>query len=1063
MRSGILVRSALLVALALQLIPRSALSQVATFKESTQVFRTYPFGDPDPVARMSNIYPYFRFEGYSITPVDREWKIVTLENPYIKVLIAPEMGGKVLGAFEKSTGKAFIYFNRVIKFREIAMRGPWTSGGLEFNFGDIGHTPTTATPVDYVTRTNEDGSVSCIIGAMDLPSRTEWRVEIRLPKDKAYFETHSFWYNPTELNTSLYHWMCAAADADSDLRFIYPGTSYIDHGGGAYAWPVDNAAREISQYAENAFGSSKSYHVLGAYTDTYAAYWANDDFGVVHWSPYTDKPGKKIWIWALSREGEIWKDLLTDPELGNKQYVEIQSGLLFNQAGGGSSVTPFKHQFFAPLSSERFIDVWFPFMKIGGLVEANRHGSLNVQRRGNTVTIGFCPLEKTRTVLTVSVGGKSVYSKNVDLEPLQAFSDSISAPSDGELRVSVGDLLSYRSTEEEARRLHRPIVANKEFDWNSVAGLYTEGVERAKQRDYSGALEKYLRCLSKDPVYSPALVGTAEVFYRRMEYEKALDCASRALANDAYDPDANFIYGVINRQMGRFYGAEDGFGVAARSMKYRSAANAQLGEIAFLRGRWNDAEEYARRALDYDRYNMRAYRQLALTYRKQGRSEHAKAVLEMMLRIDPLSHFADFERYLLDPTAEKLAHFNSMIRNELPHETYLELASYYRSVGLADDAIRALEQAPKHAIVLYWLAYLNEKENQSAKAEQLLNEGLRAPPSLVFPFRAETGEILQWALTKKPHWKTRYYLGLLYWSKDRLDLAKKYLAECGNEPDYAPFYLTRGNLFRMDNPEAALNDYRSALRLGANEWRAYHRLLEFYNERGDHEQALKIAQAGVLNMPWSYVLQLGCAKTLLFNRRFNASLSILDTITILPFEGARSGREIHRQVCVLSAVEAMKNGRYRNSIELLSKARQWPERLGVGRPYEVDDRLEDCLEALCRRELGEQAKARGLLEKVVGYTQEHASDWGALRLLGALAFRALGHDADARKSVAEWVKRDPKNAAAKWSSLVYAKQRRQSQKVELQIRNGFRGSLLSKGSVDQNFALIMEIQSLLVF
>lgn len=267
----------------------------------------------------------------------------------------------------------------------------------------------------------------------------------------------------------------------------------------------------------------------------------------------------------------------------------------------------------------------------------------------------------------------------------------------------------------------------------------------------------------------------------------------------------------------------------------------------------------------------------------------------------------------------------------------------------------------------------------------------------------------------------------------------------------------------MDNPEAALNDYRSALRLGANEWRAYHRLLEFYNERGDHEQALKIAQAGVLNMPWSYVLQLGCAKTLLFNRRFNASLSILDTITILPFEGARSGREIHRQVCVLSAVEAMKNGRYRNSIELLSKARQWPERLGVGRPYEVDDRLEDCLEALCRRELGEQAKARGLLEKVVGYTQEHASDWGALRLLGALAFRALGHDADARKSVAEWVKRDPKNAAAKWSSLVYAKQRRQSQKVELQIRNGFRGSLLSKGSVDQNFALIMEIQSLLVF
>ena len=68
-----------------------------------------------------------------------------LENPYIRVFVAPDMGGKILGAFEKKHGKDFIYFNRVVKFREIAMRGPWTSGGIEFNFGAIGHAPTTAT------------------------------------------------------------------------------------------------------------------------------------------------------------------------------------------------------------------------------------------------------------------------------------------------------------------------------------------------------------------------------------------------------------------------------------------------------------------------------------------------------------------------------------------------------------------------------------------------------------------------------------------------------------------------------------------------------------------------------------------------------------------------------------------------------------------------------------------------------------------------------------------------------------------------------------------------------
>ena len=51
----------------------------------------------------------------------------------------------------------------------------------------IGHSPATATPVDYVLRENQDGSVSCIVGTMDLPSRTQWRVEVRLPADRAYF------------------------------------------------------------------------------------------------------------------------------------------------------------------------------------------------------------------------------------------------------------------------------------------------------------------------------------------------------------------------------------------------------------------------------------------------------------------------------------------------------------------------------------------------------------------------------------------------------------------------------------------------------------------------------------------------------------------------------------------------------------------------------------------------------------------------------------------------------------------------------------------------------------
>ncbi|MFO7616954.1 MAG: DUF5107 domain-containing protein, partial [Bacteroidales bacterium] len=360
-------------------------SSTATSREYDQTILTYPFSDPDPVARVGKIYPYYRFDRFTTQGVRRTWKIVELENQWIRVLISPEMGGKVLGAFEKSTGRDFIYYNKVVKFRDIAMRGPWTSGGIEFNFGSIGHAPTTATPVDYLVRSNPDGSVSCWIGAMDLTSRTEWRVEIRVPQDKAWFETHLFWFNPTDLSTSKYHWATASADVDEDLTYYFPGDHSIGHDGDASPWPVLRDGRNIARYAENDYNADHSYHVLGTYTDYFAGYFARRDFGFGHWNDYPEKPGKKIWIWALSPQGAIWTDLLTDRP-GNGQYTEIQTGLLFNQEAAGSTYTPFKHLEFPSLSCERASEYWFPVVGTGGVTEISQAGVLHLEKDGGRQT-----------------------------------------------------------------------------------------------------------------------------------------------------------------------------------------------------------------------------------------------------------------------------------------------------------------------------------------------------------------------------------------------------------------------------------------------------------------------------------------------------------------------------------------------------------------------------------------------------------------------------------------------------------------------------------------------------
>ena len=324
----------------------SSFSQESTLLETKKMMKTYGFSDPNPVPKTGRVYPYFRFDGYTDVGTMKEWKFIELENDFIKVSITPEIGGKIWGAYEKSTNFPFVYFNNVVKFRDVAMRGAWTSGGIELNFGDIGHDPTVSNPVDYYKRVNKDGSVSCFVGAYDWVSRTRWMVEVNLPKDKAFFTTKSKGYNSSQIDQTYYHWMNAGFKAAGDLEFVFPGTNFIGHGGELNSWPKNKEGKDIGFYEKNNFGTYKSYHVLGKTDDFFGGYWHKDKIGFVHYSPYHEKLGKKVWVWGLSRQGMIWENLLTDAD---GQYVELQSGRLFNQAAEESINSPFKHVDFTDL------------------------------------------------------------------------------------------------------------------------------------------------------------------------------------------------------------------------------------------------------------------------------------------------------------------------------------------------------------------------------------------------------------------------------------------------------------------------------------------------------------------------------------------------------------------------------------------------------------------------------------------------------------------------------------------------------------------------------------------
>jgi len=101
------------------------------------------------------------------------------------------------------------------------------------------------------------------------------------------------------------------------------------------------------------------------------------------------------------------------------------------------------------------------------------------------------------------------------------------------------------------------------------------------------------------------------------------------------------------------------------------------GEIYLMEGKPARALEFLKRSLDYDAHNIKAQEVLSTAYRLLGQPDKARMTLNEILGIDPLAHLARFEEYLLEPSPQKLEDFKSLIRNELPHETYLEIAMYY--------------------------------------------------------------------------------------------------------------------------------------------------------------------------------------------------------------------------------------------------------------------------------------------------------------------------------------------------------------------------------------------------
>lgn len=895
----------------------------ASVKLIQKTLKTYYFSDPNPVPILgenSKIYPYHRFDGYAHEGRDSVWRVIELDNDYITVWVLPDAGGKVWGAIEKRTGKEFIYRNEVMKFRNIAMRGPWTSGGIEFNFGIIGHHPGTATPVDFTYRQDPDGSASCWVGTMDLPSRTHWRVQVRLPKDVAYFETHATWYNPHPLSQSYYNWMTAAAPATDDLVLYVPGNTYIEHPGNAHPWPIDEQGRNIARYNQNNFESSKSYHVVGEYNDFFGGFYEKNRYGFGHWSRYDEIPGQKLWLWSLARDGGIWEDLLTDTD---GQYIEFQAGRLFNQFSPGGQDNPITQANFWPFSTDQWTEHWFPVLDLGGLSDVSPQAVAFIQRHGDSVTVAIQALQHVRGVVTLQQNSTPLWTEELTLQPLQIARRQVLVAGSAPLRLTSSALGLDYNEQPQRLALERPFKTTERVSAGSNSALYFQALEASKYREYAQAHELLAKLFQSRSGHRPGMLLQSELWMRQGRHDLALTNVLKILQEDTYDSEANFLGGAIYQQSGKDVQALELLGWAARDPRFRTGAYTLMAQLKLKTGDHTEAIHYARQALKYDQSNHAAYRLLAIAGRVANNRSAVVEGLTGLKRVDPLDIILQLEPDWTPFTQKPLG-----LNNEFSYQTILEAVHFYLAGGRKAEA-RQLLSTTKHPLGQLWAAYLQ----QDVAALKSIVSAM--PLAFVQPYRVEDLELLAWVQQHVTHPKVDYLQAILWWGLGRMENAEAAFAKLDGATD--PLIFATRAEFKRKMRQSPLADLQKAYQLDKNNVKIAMTLASELLNQKQATEAKTILDQHYQDQPTRYQLGVLKVKTLLALGQYPYAAKLMDALQILPFEGASESRLLYENAHKALALDALKMNKKKLVQTEIQALSLWPERIGVGKPYDVDE------------------------------------------------------------------------------------------------------------------------------
>ena len=920
------------------------------------------------------VYPYPVIESMSDEKVDKEYKAVYIENEYIKVMILPELGGRVQMAYDKIKQRHFVYYNHVIKPALVGLAGPWISGGIEFNWPQH-HRPSTYMPVDSTIVENEDGSITVWVNEMERMFHQKGMAGFTLRPGCAYLEIQGRVSNRTNLPQTFLWWANPAVEVNDAYQSVFPPdiNAVFDHGKRAVSsFPIAtgtyykmdySAGVDISNY-KNIFVPT-SYMGVNSRFDFEGGYENDTQAGMLHVASHHYSPGKKQWTWGNGDFGRAWDRNLTDeatPEEmaqwhiyreGFRPYIELMAGVYTENQPDFAWLMPYEEK--------QFVQYFMPYHEVGIVKQASKDFVMNIEQPDATHTtfkILATSKKEVRIVLEDKYGHE-YYNQVVTLSPEQVLIETVDTRdaqfSDMFLTIDRPEnprmypLLEWHAEADEIRPI--PDAAEAALspqDTKTIDQLYLTGLHLEQYRHATwSALDYYEEALRRDPMDYRCNMQMGLWYLRRARFDKAkgyLETAVKVQKKrnpNPYDGEALFYLGVVNKLLGQYGVAYNCFWKSTWNKGWADAGYFEAACISIAAEKWEDALCELNRALISNSHNHKARAMKAAVLRKLGRKDEALAWINESYTIDPFNYVCMVEEHLLTGDDAPLHRMVNIIHGNIYN--YHETALDYTQAGLKSEAALVLQTAIKHGVEESPLTYYYLANVMSlADVKEYVNKAMAVAPDYCFPNRLEDARMFE-AFKMFGDPKAAYYLGCLYYDKRQYDLAiENWELSAKLDPNFPTVWrnLALARFNKQGRQDEALEYMEKAFHLDKNDERVFMELDQLYKRlHRPHVQRLAFYEQHAELIERRDDLVLEHATLLNMLGRYEEAKALIDNRIFHPWEGGEGKVSGQYQMCRLEIAKQLlqKDANDARAKQLLEECLVFPHHLGEGKLYGSQD------------------------------------------------------------------------------------------------------------------------------